>query len=494
MSFDDELRAHLERLDEPTPPRPAPSRRIDVDDLRAHFVERLREREEKQPRRVEHLHKLWTPRLGDFARYLESLPARRAATDDAGASDLARRALDRALDWGAPDSLVERLELDEIVAGFEAHGGELRTYALETGLVQRHSSGGVRLTDLGRVFLRLRGKDAVRWLLVVETIQSRGAWDAHRAPRELLEQAMSPRAITLEADHEGEESFGFARSTLERLSWLGVLVGSVDVPDGSPYRYAVDAQMRDVVRGTLEPGPWHPAAHALLEDGRSITTRSDPTASQATIDQTRLIAHELRNALVPARHHADTLLRDSALAAERGRLEAIRRGVVRVLDFVDELVQTSELMTEPSKVIEIEDVVRDAVGWLDGADHVELEAAAQPLPIHAPRTRLARALLNVIRNALQAAVPPPRVRVRARRAGDWVELTVDDSGPGVPVAARARIFDDGFTTRPGGSGFGLAFVRRVVEGDLRGRVRYEDSDLGGARFVISLPESKVSHS
>ena len=68
-------------------------------------------------------------------------------------------------------------------------------------------------------------------------------------------------------------------------------------------------------------------------------------------------------------------------------------------------------------------------------------------------------------------------------------MSVDDAGPGVPESDRDRVFDDGFTTRPGGSGFGLAFVRRVVETDLAGSVSCEPSDLGGARFVVTLPEA-----
>jgi len=71
------------------------------------------------------------------------------------------------------------------------------------------------------------------------------------------------------------------------------------------------------------------------------------------------------------------------------------------------------------------------------------------------------------------------------------ELTVDDSGPGIPVAERERVFDPfyrGAEARAGGSGFGLGLpiLRRVARAH-GGDVRVLDSPLGGARFVLRLP-------
>ena len=56
---------------------------------------------------------------------------------------------------------------------------------------------------------------------------------------------------------------------------------------------------------------------------------------------------------------------------------------------------------------------------------------------------------------------------------------------------REQVFQEGFTTRSDGSGYGLAYVRRVVADALRGRVWCEASDLGGARFVIELPGTAI---
>ena len=214
-----------------------------------------------------------------------------------------------------------------------------------------------------------------------------------------------------------------------------------------------------------------------------------PRAAEAAIEQTRLIAHEVRNALIPVRHDVDALLRANG-AGQRARLERSRRGVVRVLEFVDEMVATSELVREPATSVEVGDVIGEALGWHDGAERVELALEAAPLRVHAPRSRLVRAVSNVLLNALQAAAAAGgrRVRIAVRRADGAVEVAVDDGGPGVPEDRRASVFRDGYTTRAGGSGFGLAYVRRVVEDELHGKVWCERSDLGGARFVMAIPE------
>lgn len=82
------------------------------------------------------------------------------------------------------------------------------------------------------------------------------------------------------------------------------------------------------------------------------------------------------------------------------------------------------------------------------------------------------------------------MQVEVSRSRGVARVTVDDGGRGVPAEARERVFQEGYTTRSDGSGYGLAYVRRVVADELRGRVWCEESELGGARFVIELPEAE----
>ena len=65
-------------------------------------------------------------------------------------------------------------------------------------------------------------------------------------------------------------------------------------------------------------------------------------------------------------------------------------------------------------------------------------------------------------------------------------LRVEDAGPGVPDAERSTVFHPYYTTRPGGTGVGLAVSRRVVT-EQNGTIEVGDSALGGARFEVRLP-------
>lgn len=294
-------------------------------------------------------------------------------------------------------------------------------------------------------------------------------------------------------DHGGGAYFDYSLPTLERLTSLGVLECLVSGPESldDPLEYSLDLGVQDVVQAVLEPGPWHSAVAALLDDERaSVIPTEGPRASEVTIEQTRMIAHEVRNALVPVRHHLDALMGTPRMPRAKAlpRVESAKRGVVRVLELVDDLVTTSELISEPSTLVDVRMAAVEAREWVDGVDRVEL-VTVRNAGVRAVRSRLVRALANLLRNALQATSSDRAVRVTVDVIEAQARVSVDDAGPGVPESDRDRVFDDGFTTRPGGSGFGLAFVRRVVETDLAGSVSCEPSDLGGARFVVTLPEA-----
>jgi two-component system sensor histidine kinase KdpD len=100
-------------------------------------------------------------------------------------------------------------------------------------------------------------------------------------------------------------------------------------------------------------------------------------------------------------------------------------------------------------------------------------------------------LLNLLENALRFAPPGSEILVGAHATNDHaIELRVADHGPGVPIAARERIFEEfqSVDDRPDrhGTGLGLAIVRALVTAH-GGSVRYEDTPGGGATFVCTFP-------
>jgi signal transduction histidine kinase len=100
--------------------------------------------------------------------------------------------------------------------------------------------------------------------------------------------------------------------------------------------------------------------------------------------------------------------------------------------------------------------------------------------------RLRQVLYNLLKNAVEAAGPAGEVGVALAASGRAVEVAVEDSGPGVPAAARARLFEPFFTTKPAGTGLGLA-VSRAIALAHGGDIDVEAGASGGAVFTLRLP-------
>jgi two-component system sensor histidine kinase ChvG len=108
--------------------------------------------------------------------------------------------------------------------------------------------------------------------------------------------------------------------------------------------------------------------------------------------------------------------------------------------------------------------------------------------------RLARAIDNLIDNAVSFSPSGGLIEIAAARVGDDVRIRIDDEGPGVPPDAREAIFNRFHSVRPEGDGFGrhsglgLAIARAIVEGH-DGEIDVQDRDdaPSGARFTIRIP-------
>jgi signal transduction histidine kinase len=182
----------------------------------------------------------------------------------------------------------------------------------------------------------------------------------------------------------------------------------------------------------------------------------------------------------------------------RGDTETLRRyrehidaGIERLFDFVQENAEIAHLLDAPADTFDLAPAIESAVAAIapESGKSISFTPARELPPVIGHRERFIMALANVLRNAVQArAEPPVAIHVTAGlHNGAAVFVQIDDDGPGVAPEDRTSIFSPGFSRRPGGSGQGLAFVREVVEGEMAGRITYEESPMGGARFVIRLP-------
>jgi two-component system phosphate regulon sensor histidine kinase PhoR len=123
---------------------------------------------------------------------------------------------------------------------------------------------------------------------------------------------------------------------------------------------------------------------------------------------------------------------------------------------------------------------------------IEVAGTDGELTVSADRDALERVIANLLDNAIKYAGRAGPVGVRAERDGDSVRISVADHGPGIPAGQRMRLFgrfergEHHGPEAPAGSGLGLAIVAELVRAH-RGTIRVEETDGGGATFVVDLP-------
>jgi len=210
-------------------------------------------------------------------------------------------------------------------------------------------------------------------------------------------------------------------------------------------------------------------------------------------------SHELRTPLTAIRGQLEVLARqEDPGAAEVRRVQALVAAEVDRMTRLTEdlllLAHTDESRFIRREAIELEPFLRDLIESAQPTAERELSRRGEvPGVLNADRDRLAQALRNLLRNAVEHTTAGGRIELGAREAGEGrVQLWVDDDGPGITAAERDRIFDRFHRADPsrarsgGGTGLGLAIVRAIVDAQ-GGRVWASDAPLGGARVSIELP-------
>ena len=207
------------------------------------------------------------------------------------------------------------------------------------------------------------------------------------------------------------------------------------------------------------------------------------------------IAHEVRNPLAGIQLYAGILrdeLEGDPRAAHAARID-------REVGYLERVVREfAEFARRPA--LELAEVDAGAllteVAELEGADaaaaglDVDVEVESEgPLIVVADAGALRRVMLNLVKNAIQAAAAVGErgtaVRVEGRRRGANVELAVWNRGPTIEASVSGKIFDPFFTTRAKGTGLGLAFVRELVRVH-DGEVSVTSAD-GETRFRVIIP-------
>jgi len=238
-------------------------------------------------------------------------------------------------------------------------------------------------------------------------------------------------------------------------------------------------------------------ARAVSDMTQALRERIDATEAFAAD-----VAHELKNPLASLGSAVESLEKTSDPAIQ-AQLHAIVADDVRRLDrMISDISELSRLDAQMTRASFERIDLRDLIARLTAA-YTMRRAPDAPLLDYAPpdgpvrvlvdEQRLARAIDNLIANAVSFSPPGNAVHIRLKRGSDQAVLQIDDDGPGVPYDHRSAIFQRFHSDRPDAhesahSGLGLAIAKTIVEGH-NGTIAAGDADSGatGARFTIKLP-------
>jgi two-component system nitrogen regulation sensor histidine kinase GlnL len=222
-------------------------------------------------------------------------------------------------------------------------------------------------------------------------------------------------------------------------------------------------------------------------------------AQETTRAVIRGLAHEIKNPLGGVRGAAQLLARELPNEELKEYTQVIIREADRLRDLVDRLLgPNQQLNLQPVNVHEILEHVRNLIlAETDNSAHIDRDYDPSLPEIPADRSQMVQALLNIMRNALQAAESAQAcnicLRTRSRRQFTIgsvrhrlvLQLDIEDNGPGVPLDLQDSIFVPMVTGRAEGTGLGLSISQAVV--GRHGGLLECDSQPGKTRFTIYIP-------
>ncbi len=247
--------------------------------------------------------------------------------------------------------------------------------------------------------------------------------------------------------------------------------------------------------------------HALNTELQAVQRERERLAEEATraivlerIDEQRSallrsVSHDLRTPLATIRAVASDLLGDASYdETTRAELLGLVADESERLDrLVANLLNLSRIeagaLRPDRQAVDMDELVHHTVMHLDrllGRRRVQVELAAVPL-VDGDYIQLEQVVTNLLENAARHAPPTSTVRIGGSGTGAWVDIWVDDEGPGIPMFERQRVFEafrrgDGSTS----SGIGLAICKAIVEAH-GGTITADGAPSGGARLQFRLP-------
>ena len=257
-----------------------------------------------------------------------------------------------------------------------------------------------------------------------------------------------------------------------------------------------------VCRGVPMTGALEASGDTLIvfED---VTTLVQAQRNAAWGEVARRLAHEIKNPLTPIQLSAERLRHKYLNTMDKESAEVLDRSTHTIVQQVEAMKEMVNAFSEYARAPQIKlealnlnsliDEVLDL--YRDDESGLQIKVSLDPVMPHveADAGRLRQLLHNLIKNAIEAmqsTTTAPEISIRTLCMQEskcrYVEIRIDDNGPGWSCDVQAELFEPYVTSKQGGTGLGLAIVKKIVE-EHGGMVMAEDRPDGGARVLIRLP-------
>jgi signal transduction histidine kinase len=208
------------------------------------------------------------------------------------------------------------------------------------------------------------------------------------------------------------------------------------------------------------------------------------------------VAHELRNPLTACHMALQNLHRDLQDHELISRVDLILIEIKRINQQLNSLLEGARQTPEPLSDVDIVEVLNELRTLIryQASERVSVQIHAPPSAVcRLPESQLRQCLLNLLLNSVQALDDEPgHINVAVSASPSSVRVMVEDDGPGFPEDMLHNGLRPFNSWRRGGTGLGMAMVRRFV-GDLGGTLQIENRAPKGARVIIELPQGNVRY-
>lgn len=212
------------------------------------------------------------------------------------------------------------------------------------------------------------------------------------------------------------------------------------------------------------------------------------------------ISHELNNPLAAIRSFADNGRRFLA----KQKLDRVDENLSRISSLTDRMAKISSQLKSFTRKSDSNDVhlmeltpivisAKELVAPQIKSYRVELTVNVDNLNVRAEinAIQVEQVLINLLTNAAQAVadLPERQVQLSSAQFGEFVDIYIDDNGPGIDSKQAHQLFEPFYTTKKNGLGLGLSISQQIIQA-MHGQLSVSQSPLGGARFTMRLPVAR----